>query len=39
MQQPTDEPTVLPERSNPLGLDLSFPLSSLASIQRGFESQ
>lgn len=39
MRQPTDGIHCLPDQPSPLGLELSFSLSSFASIQRGYESQ
>lgn len=39
MQQSLCESAVLPENSIPLGLELSFPASSLPSIRNGYESQ
>ena len=39
MPQPTDDFHGLPENPSPLGLKLSFPQSSLAFIERGYESQ
>jgi hypothetical protein len=39
MRQPASEPPVLPERPSPLGLELKYPLSSLASIKLGCESK
>ena len=39
MQMPASDRLDLPEIPRPLGLELSFPLSSLESLQRGHESQ
>lgn len=39
MRQSLCDSAVLPENSNPLGLELSFPASSLPSIRDGYESQ
>lgn len=39
MQKPASNRLQLPEVPRPLGLELSFPLSSLESLQQGYESQ
>jgi hypothetical protein len=39
MQQSLSDSAALPENSSPLGLELSFPASSLPSIRNGYESQ
>ncbi|MDI1270483.1 MAG: hypothetical protein PSV40_15455 [Polaromonas sp.] len=39
MRQSLCDSAVLPENSSPLGLELSFPASSLPSIRNGYDSQ
>lgn len=39
MRQSLSDSATLPEHSSPLGLELSFPASSLPSIRNGYESQ